>query len=278
MSGKKIVIIGGVAAGASAAAKARRCDEEASIVVFEKGKDISYATCGLPYYLSGVIASRKKLLVTKASFFEKRFQVSVRTQHEVTAIDRQSSRVQYIDHATGTTGWEPYDRLIIAPGSSPLIPPIPGTDLSFVYTLKTLEDTDRVYQHLHERKPTRAVVIGAGLIGLETAENLIRLGIEVSVVEMASHILPFMDREMSDMLRDYTAQDGLTYHLSDAVTAIRQTGDQGVVETKNGETLKADLVIMAAGIKPNIELAQGAALIGLSSRMTGWDGITLIES
>ena len=254
------MIIGGVAAGASAAAKARRCDENARIVVFEKGKDISYATCGLPYYLSGVIANRKKLLVTKASFFEKRFKVTVHTEHEVTAIGREGSGVEYINHATGKKGWETYDRLIIAPGSSPIIPPIPGCNLPFVFTLKTLEDTDRIHHHLHENKPSRAVIIGAGLIGLETAENLVHAGLQVSVVEAAPHILPFMDQEMAEMLQAHSAKEGLTYHLSDPVAAIYEDGKRGLVETKSGKTLEADLVIIAAGIRPNIELAKNAGL------------------
>jgi len=266
MDKTKLVIIGGVAAGASAAAKARRCNEDAEIVLFEKGSEISYATCGLPYYLSGIIGKRDALLITTPSFFKKRFHVDVRTRHEVVKIDRSAKAVVVRNLATGELAEETYDKLVMATGSSVIIPPIPGADLPFVFTLKTLEDTDRVFAHLETKQPRTAVVIGGGLIGMEAVENLAHKGTKVSVVEFMPQVLSFLDVEMANIVQEQLQLKGVDLYLSEKVTAIEHENNQGWVQTNKGRKLPADLVIMSVGIRPNTKLAQEA---GLSLGLTG---------
>lgn len=261
----KLVIVGGVAAGASAAAKARRCNEEADIILYEMGADISYATCGLPYYLSGIISKRNDLLITSAQFFKQRFNVDVRTNHQVLSINRSEQTVRVRNATTGEIAEEGYDRLILATGASPIIPPIPGVDLPFVFTLKTLEDTDRIFAHLENKKPKTAVVIGGGLIGMEAAENLVHRGTRVSVVEFMPQILPFLDREMAEVVQHHLKQKGVDLYLSEKVTGIVDREGRGSVRTDRGQELSADLVIVSVGIRPNTKLAEDAGLrIGAS--------------
>jgi len=261
MCAMKLVIVGAVAAGASAAAKARRCDEDAEIILFEKGSDISYATCGLPYYLSGVIPRRQSLLVTRAEFFAKRFNVQVRTGQEVTEIDRSGRKVTVMDSATGTRTEESYDRLILATGAEPIMPPVPGLASPFVFNLKTLEDTDRIHAFLRDKKPETAVVVGGGLIGMEAVENLVNLEIDVSLVEFMPRILPFLDPEMGEMVLQHARSKGLTAYLGEKASAIHNENGRGVVKTDQGRTLPADLVIMAVGVRPNTRLAAKAGLV-----------------
>lgn len=258
--GKKIVIVGGVAAGASAAAKARRCSEEAEIIVFEKGPAISYANCGLPYYLSGVIKDRDELLISDADFFRERFKVMVKTGHEVTEIDPVTKRVTVVDHGSGVSFRQDYDKLILAPGADPIMPPIEGISLPFVNTVKTLEDTDRVNASLRDRPVADAVVVGGGLIGMEMVENLARLGIRVGIVEFLPQVLSFLDAEMAEMVAVHLKEKRVALHLADKVVAIKQTEKNGIVQTASGLQLPADLVIMSVGIRPNTALAQKAGL------------------
>ncbi|MEJ2688776.1 MAG: FAD-dependent oxidoreductase [Deltaproteobacteria bacterium] len=258
--GTRIVIVGGVAAGASAAAKARRCSEEAEIIVFEKGPAVSYANCGLPYYLSGVIRHRDELLISDADFFRERFNVMVKTGHEVTDIDPILKTVTVVDYGSGKTFRQHYDKLILAPGADPIMPPIEGIAQPFVFTLKTMEDTDKVYAHLHNRKVSEAVVVGGGLIGIEMVENLTHLGIRVSVVEFLPQVLSFLDSELAAVVAGHLQSKKVALHLADKVVAIRQEGESGIVETASGQRLPADLVIMAVGIRPNTSLARKAGL------------------
>jgi NADPH-dependent 2,4-dienoyl-CoA reductase/sulfur reductase-like enzyme/rhodanese-related sulfurtransferase len=260
MSALKIAIIGGVAAGASAAAKARRCSEAAEIVMFEKGNDISYATCGLPYYLSGIIKNRRQLLVTSVEFFRQRFKVDVRTGQEVTAIDRESKKITVVDHGTGREYGESYDRLILAPGAEPVMPQIPGIDLPLVFTMKTLADTDRIYSFLNNKRPLSAVVIGGGLIGMEMAENLVGLGIRTAVVEFMPQLLTFLDWEMSEVVASHARRHGLELHLGEKVTRVTVEKGQGRADTDQGRILAADLVIAAVGVRPNTALARQAGI------------------
>ncbi len=265
MNRTRLVIVGGVAAGASAAAKARRCNEDAEIIVFEMGRDISYATCGLPYYLSGVIPKRSDLLVTTAQFFKERFNVEIRTRHEVLGIDRSEQRVTVKDLATGDITEVPYDQLILATGANAIIPSVPGVDLPFVFTLKTLHNTDRIYAYLKEKKPKTAVVVGGGLIGMEAVENLASQGIEASVVEFMPQILSFLDGEMAEIVQQHVKNKGVRLRLSESVTSIEERDGRGWVRTNKGQDLAADLVILAAGIRPNIALAKDCGLhIGTS--------------
>jgi NADPH-dependent 2,4-dienoyl-CoA reductase/sulfur reductase-like enzyme/rhodanese-related sulfurtransferase len=266
MNKTKLVIIGGVAAGASAAAKARRCNEEAEIVMIEKGTDISYATCGLPYYLSGIIKKRDALLITSVRFFKQRFNVDVRTRQEVLSIDRAKKTVTVKSLASGQLYDETYDKLMVASGASAIIPPIPGADLPFVYTLKTLEDADRVFSYLKDKRCETAVVVGGGLIGMEAVENLVLRKIRVSVVEFLPQVLSFLDTEMAEMVQWHLNQKRVDCYLSEKVTSIEQRNGRGWVHTDSGRELPADLVIMSVGISPNTKLAQDA---GLSLGPTG---------
>jgi NADPH-dependent 2,4-dienoyl-CoA reductase/sulfur reductase-like enzyme/rhodanese-related sulfurtransferase len=260
MGTRKLVIVGGVAAGASAAAKARRCSEEAEIIMFEKGRDISYATCGLPYYLSGVISKRRQLLVAKADFFRKRFRVDVRTGQEVVKIDRAARKISVVDHTTGREYEETYDLLVLATGAEPVVPPIPGIDRPFVFTMKTLEDTDRIFDFIHISKPKSAVIIGGGLIGMEMVENFALLGLQVAVVEFMPQVLAFLDREMAEIVTAHARRNGVDFYLSEKVVRIDEENGRGNVETDQGRKLVADVVITAVGIKPGTRLAREAGL------------------
>ncbi len=260
MAKVKIVIVGGVAAGASAAAKARRCSEEAKILIFEKGPFISYANCGLPYYLSGVIPKRESLLIVDPAFFKKRFNIEVKTGHEVLAIDRAAHTVTVREAASGLIFAESYDKLILAPGASPVIPPVEGVDLPFVFTAKTLEDTDRIYQFLEERGPKRAVVVGGGLIGMEVAENLVARGVTTTVVEFLPQVLAFLDPEMAEQVHRHCDAKNLCLALGEKVAAIREEDGRGQVVTAAGAVIPADLVIMSVGVRPNTTLARQAGL------------------
>ncbi len=260
MGKPKIVIVGGVAGGASAAAKARRCSEDAEIVMFEKGPNIAYANCGLPYYLSGVIENRDNLLIVTEKRFQQRFRVDVQTHREVSRIDRSRKVVVVRNLKTGSMEEESYDRLILSPGSSPVIPPLPGVDLPFVFTFKTLEDMDCIYQFMREKRPRKAVIVGGGLIGMEVMENLGLTGLKVSIVERLGQILPFLDWDMAELVRQHAETKGASFLLSQGLKLIENRNGSGVVHTEAGKTVKADLVILSLGIKPKVALAKEAGL------------------
>jgi NADPH-dependent 2,4-dienoyl-CoA reductase/sulfur reductase-like enzyme/rhodanese-related sulfurtransferase len=256
----KLVIVGGVAAGASAAAKARRCNEDSEIIMFEKGHDISYATCGLPYYLSGTIPKRDRLLIADGRFFKQRFNVDVMTRHEVLAIDRQAQKVTVRNLATGDNREEPYDKLVLAMGASAVVPPLPGVELPFVFTLKTLEDADRIFTYLRDKNPETAAVVGGGLVGMEAVENLAQRGCKVSVVEFMPQVLTFLDREIAELVHQHLKYKGVNVYVSEKVTSIEERDGRGWIQTDKGREVPADLVIMSVGIKPNTKLAQDAGL------------------
>ncbi len=260
MDKMKLVIVGGVAAGASAAAKARRCNEDAEIIMFEKGPHISYATCGLPYYLSGVIRKREHLLVTSPRFFKQRFNVEVRTHHEVQRVDPSAREVLVRNLVTGTAIKEPYDRLVLATGARAIVPPVPGVDLPFVFALKTLEDADRIYAHLESTRPENAVVVGGGLIGMEAIENLAGKGMQVALVEFMPQVLAFLDREMAEVVQQHLQNKGVKIFLSEKAAIIEKRAGRGWLVTDKGRELPADVVIMSVGIRPNTELAKDAGL------------------
>ena len=192
----KLLIVGGVAGGASAAARARRLSEDAEIVLFERGPDVSFANCGLPYYVGGEIAERDKLLVTTPERLRSRFKLDVRTRSSVEAIDRTAKKVRVRDLASGREYEETYDKLILAPGAAPLRPPIPGIDLPGIFTLRNLQDVDRIKERV-DQGVKQAVVVGAGFIGLELVENFVRRGIATTVVELQDQVLPPFDKEMT---------------------------------------------------------------------------------
>ena len=256
----KVIIIGGVAGGATAAARLRRISEETEIVLFEKGGHISYANCGLPYYIGGVIPERENLFLQTPEKFGKRFRLSARVNSEVTAIDRERKEVEVTDRTNGHTYRESYDRIILAPGAQPVIPPIPGIEGPNIYTLRNVEDTDRIKAHVRDRAPRRAVVVGAGFIGLETAENLHHLGIQTTIVEMADQVMAPLDFEMAAQVHQHLKHQGVAFHLSDSVVAFEDGPDGKIVRLKSGRSLPADLVILSIGVRPQTELAARAGL------------------
>ncbi|MGN0312396.1 MAG: FAD-dependent oxidoreductase, partial [Lachnospiraceae bacterium] len=211
---KKTVIIGGVAAGASCAARLRRLDENAQIILLERGEYISYANCGLPYHVGDVIKSRDALLVTKTEVMRNRFHVDVRTKTEVTAINRDRKTVSITNHSDGTTYEESYDTLVIATGSSPLRPGIPGIDSKKIMTLWTVPDTDKIRSMIAEQGAKSAVVVGGGFIGLEMAENLHHAGLKVSIAEAMDQVMAPLDPEMAAILHNNIRENGIDLNLS----------------------------------------------------------------
>ncbi len=254
----KIVIVGAVAGGASAAARARRLDEDAEIVLLERGEAPSFANCGLPYFVGGVIEERSDLLVATKQLLETRYRLDVRTRTEATAIDRQRKVVSVRNLVSREEYEEPYDKLILSPGASPLRPPIPGIDLEGVYTLRDLRDADRLQEVVAGAK--RAVVVGAGFIGLEMVENLVHRGIETTVVELSDQILPPWDAEMVVPIASHLQSQGVKLHLSDAAEAFDQQEKSLRVRLKSGLELEADFVVMSIGVRPENQLAVEAGL------------------
>jgi NADPH-dependent 2,4-dienoyl-CoA reductase/sulfur reductase-like enzyme/rhodanese-related sulfurtransferase len=255
----KIVIIGGVAGGASAAARARRLDETAEIIVFERGHHPSFANCGLPYYVGGKIESRKKLLVAPIEMLRQRHRLDVRVRSEVTKIDRDRSEVHVKNLETGDQSTETYDKLIIATGASPFRPPIPGIDRSRVMELRDLEDADRMHG-IATSGAKRAVIVGAGFIGIEVAENLVRRGIHVTVVELADQILPPWDREMVGPIETHMADQGVQVRLNDSVTGFHDNNESLRIDLQSGDTLEADFAVVSIGVRPESKLAVDAGL------------------
>lgn len=254
----KTVIIGGVAAGAGAAARLRRLDEKAEIILVERGEYISYANCGLPYHLGGEIADRGSLLVMPEKSFAARFNVDVRTRHEAVAIDKAAKTVA-IRGPDGKTVVESYDKLLLATGSSPIVPPIPGVDDPRVRRLWTIPDMDAI-DKLAGSGARSAVVVGGGFIGLETAENLRERGMEVTLVEFMPQILPTLDREMTAPLAAEMARLGIALELGRKVVAIVPGKDTVTAELDDGRALAAELVVMSVGVRPNTTLAKEAGL------------------
>ena len=255
----KLVIVGGVAGGASAATRARRLSEEAEIVLIERGPDVSFANCGLPYYLGGEIADRDNLLVAKPALLIHRFRIDVRTSTEVEAIDRGAKLVLVRDLKNGQRYELPYDKLILATGAVPLRPPIPGINLPAVFTMRNLEDVDRI-KAVVDQGITDAVVVGAGFIGLELAENLVRRGIRTTVVELQDQVLPPLDREMTSPIAEQLRRHGVTLKLGTSAEAFEPSADGLTVVLKSGDRLHAQLVLLGVGVKPESRLAAGAGL------------------
>lgn len=255
----KYIIIGGVAGGATAAARIRRIDEHAEIVLFEKGEHISYANCGLPYYIGGTIADRDKLFVQTPEVFGRQFNIKVKTLSEVTKIN-PSAKTVTVKTVGGKEYTESYDKLLLSPGASPVRPPLPGIDSEGIFTLRNVADTDAIKNYMQTHKPGTAVIIGAGFIGLEMAENLHDAGIAVSVVEMADQVMAPIDYSMASFVHEHLAQKGVSLYLGKAVEAFEQTDGAINVKFKSGEVLKTDLVILSIGVRPNTMLASDAGL------------------
>ncbi len=258
--GKKVLIVGGVAGGATAAARLRRLDETAEIIMFERGEYISYANCGLPYHVGDVIRSRNALLLQQPKAMMKKFNMEVRTQQEVVFIDREHKSVTVNNTLTGETYNESYDELILSTGSSPVKPPIPGINSQRVMTLWTVPDTDRIKKFLTEHEVKNAIVIGAGFIGLEMAENLHMTGAHVTVVEMLDQVMPPFDYEMAKLLQGHMQEQGVSLCLGDGVAGFEETQSGVIVRLNSGKSVVADIAILAIGVRPNGELAKSAGL------------------
>ena len=256
----KTVIVGGVAAGATAAARIRRLDENAEILIFERSGYISYANCGLPYYIGGVIEQEAELTLQTPEAFSARFRIDARVRHEVTAIHPERKTVSVTDLESGREWEEPYDRLLLAPGAKPVVPPLPGLSSQRLFTLRTVEDTLRIRSYIEKNRPRSAVLIGGGFIGVELAENLRRLGLEVTVAESRSQLLAPFDADMASFLHCEMRKHGVRLALGQTVTGFEETADGLRVLLKDAEPLTADLAILAIGVAPDSRLAAQAGL------------------
>ena len=248
-----VVIVGGVAGGMSVATRLRRLDEDASIVVIERSSHVSYANCGLPYYVGGVIEDEADLLLQTPESLHRRFRIDVRVRSEVLSIDRDSRRVRVRTLDTGEEYEVPYDALVLSPGASPVIPPISGIERA--YPLRTVEDVERL-SDVVQAKPRHAVVIGGGFIGLEIAENLVHRGIATQIVEASPQVLAPLDPEMASLVAEEVVRHGVRLHLGVSVTGVESSS----VALSSGEVLDADLVVLAIGVRPDTALARGAGL------------------
>ena len=256
----KYIIVGAVAGGASTAARLRRLDEHATIILFEKGEFISYANCGLPYYIGDVIKDRNKLFVQTAASFNQRFNIDVRVTTEVTLIDPVKKKVTAVKQLTGEVYEESYDKLILSPGAEPLRPPLPGINSEGIFTLRNVRDTDYIKSYIQQNQVTKAVIVGAGFIGLEMAENFNDLGIEVTIIEMGNQILAPVDFPVAAIVQQHIRSKGVNLILNSAVTSFTKEGQQINVALKNGEVLNTDMVLLSIGVRPDTRLAVQAGL------------------
>ena len=257
---KKVIVVGGVAGGASAAARLRRLDEDAEIVLFERGKYISFANCGLPYYIGQIIKNRDDLLVQTPEKFKARFNIDVRVNSKVIKIDRKNKQVAVKDLSSQENYNEKYDKLILSPGAEPAKPPIKGIDSSRIFTLRSIPDADTINNFITEHKPKRAVVVGGGYIGLEMAENLRHRGLLVAIVEMLDQVMPTLDKEMASSLHEHLHEQSVALWLSDGVAGFRQSNSKLIVALKSGMELSCDMAVLAIGVKPEVRLAKQAGL------------------
>jgi NADPH-dependent 2,4-dienoyl-CoA reductase/sulfur reductase-like enzyme/rhodanese-related sulfurtransferase len=255
-----LLIVGGVAGGASAAARARRLSEEAEIVLFERGPDVSFANCGLPYYIGGDIADRNKLLVTTPEILRSRFRLDVRTRSSVEAIDRSAKSVHVRDVATGREYDETYDKLILAPGAVPVRPPIPGIDLPGIFTLRNLQDVDLIKERAGQGVQ-QVVVVGAGFIGLELVENFVKRGFQTTLVELEDQVLPPFDKELTTPILAKLQAKGVRVLLAQSAAGFESCVDGLVVCLTTGERLPAQLVVLGVGVRPESKLAAEAGLL-----------------
>jgi NADPH-dependent 2,4-dienoyl-CoA reductase/sulfur reductase-like enzyme/rhodanese-related sulfurtransferase len=274
----KVIIVGGVAGGASCAARLRRLDEEAEIILVERGPYVSYANCGLPYHVGGVIEKESSLLVATEATFRSKFAIDCRTRCEVVGISPKKKTVELKDHVTGKVTIEKYDKLVLSPGAAPIRPPLPGIDLPGIFSLRTVPDAKEIrdwleagsseqpgdhalsgFQSLDKSK--RAVVVGGGFIGLEMAENLVHRGLEVTLVEMLDQVMAPLDPECARLVERHLEKHGVRLALSDAVAGFKQTAGGSIeVLTKSGKAHPADIVILAIGVRPETSLAKTAGL------------------
>ncbi|EAQ81868.1 FAD-dependent oxidoreductase [Blastopirellula marina] len=257
-----IVIVGGVAGGASAATRARRMNEAAEIILLEKDEHVSFANCGLPYYIGGEIAERQKLLVATADLLRKRFRIDVRANQEATRIDRAAKQLDVRDHLKNEDYTLAYDKLILSPGAAPLVPPIENANAPGVFTLRNLADADKIREHAVKTSARKAVVVGAGFIGLEMVEQLHRLELKIVLAELQPQVLPPLDPEMTYPLEKALRDREVQLYLGDGIAGILtdERGNASGVKLQSGEVTTGDLVILGLGVRPNSQLAQEAGL------------------
>lgn len=257
----KVCIVGGVAGGASAAARLRRLDEKAQIILFEKGEFISYANCGLPYYIGGEIKEQDDLLVTSPQMLKNRFQIDVRVKSEVVKIDRQEKKITVEDHATGKVYEESYDKLLLSPGAAPKRPQLPGIDSEGLFSVRDVNNTLEIDAYLEKNGVTSAVVVGGGFIGLEMAENLRKRDLDVTIVEFEPQVMAPLDRELANLLHQELIKNGVSLKLSRGVTAFAKKDDGTIaVSLTDNSQVVAGVVILAMGVAPRSELAKEAGL------------------
>lgn len=257
---KKIVIIGGVAGGATAAARLRRRDESAEIIILEKGEYISYANCGLPYYIGDVIKSREALLLQTPENMKKKFGIDVRIKNEAIEIKPKEKTVKVKSLEDGNVYEETYDQLILSTGSTPMKPPIEGIEAEHIFTLWTVPDTDKIKQYIEQKKPQKAAVIGGGFIGLEMAENLVEAGLEVTLIEMQNQVMAPLDFEMANLLHENIRMNGVELILEHGVKAFKTENGKKVIELTSGKRIETDLVLLSIGVTPNSKLAKDAGI------------------
>lgn len=254
------LIIGGVAGGATVAARLRRMDEKANIILFERGKYVSYANCGLPYYIGDTINNREKLFVQTAKGFTNRFRIDIRTEQEVTAIRPDKKEVEIKNLSTGETYTETYDKLVLSPGAEPLRPGIEGIGSKKIFTLRNVPDTDTIKNYVNTENPKRAIVVGGGFIGLEMAENLHDLGIQVDVVEMANQVMAPLDFSMAAIVHRQLTDKGVGLHLEDGVSRFEEKDGGVTVHLRSGKQIATDMVLLSIGVRPETKLAKDAGL------------------
>ena len=254
------LIIGGVAGGATVAARLRRMDEKANIILFERGKYVSYANCGLPYYIGDTINNREKLFVQTAKGFTDRFRIDIRTEQEVTAIRPDKKEVEIKNLSTGETYTETYDKLVLSPGAEPLRPGIEGIGSKKIFTLRNVPDTDTIKNYVNTENPKRAIVVGGGFIGLEMAENLHDLGIQVDVVEMANQVMAPLDFSMAAIVHRQLTDKGVGLHLEDGVSRFEEKDGGVTVHLRSGKQIATDMVLLSIGVRPETKLAKDAGL------------------
>lgn len=256
----KVVIVGGVAGGASAAARLRRLDEQAEIIVFERTGFVSYANCGLPYYIGGVIEEKSALTLQSPKGFWDRFHITVKTSHEVSAIHPEEHTVEVHNLETGEHFIETYDKLILSPGAHPIRPELPGIDSKRLFCLRTVEDTLCIHSYVQEHKPTSAVVVGGGYIGIEAAENLRELGLEVTLLQRPKQLMNNLDFDMATFVHMKMRDSGINLHLGANVTGFQEVDGRIVTNVAEGNPITADMVLLAIGVMPESHLAKEAGL------------------
>lgn len=256
----KYIIVGAVAGGASTAARLRRMDEKAEIIIFEKGEYISYANCGLPYYIGNVIKNRDALFVQTAASFNQRFNIDVRVKTEVVSIDAENKMIKAVNQLTNETYTESYDKLVLSPGADPVRPPLPGIGLEGIFTLRNVTDTDYIKSYVDNHKSGKAVVVGGGFIGLEMAENLVHLGLDVSIIEMGNQILAPVDFPIAAIAQQHIRSKGVDLRLNTSVAGFERKNNRLNVLLSNEDVIEADVVILSIGVRPDTRLAVKAGL------------------